>query len=570
MTGGGHFAGAVFRGNEAVLHKTFHRYTVRAKRGVAQGARDAQNRSRVPKSAGASLRRYNEAALVKDVENLLASWSESLRVASAIFLRSPSYNKGIFFGGKDSTLHSSDIRLRRIPFLTRRATFKEVKRVHSVLSSVEIYAKDTDVATINRPNRRAWNEKLKPMRDASDSERDGCEGETVNPADLPSSLEMVEETLGTLDLREFDMSPKKQKRRRKKVHAEKPAPDIAEEEGDMSQTESTEDANSVTGPLSRGEMEQTKVPPGNICMVPTGPSEQENEHYRVMNELYTACKTGDVQHLRSLLCDVLPLDSTDHGRSDQTNSSSKVAETTSETDKEQQSETPRQMGHGKGSELETEPNTADKLSTGPLGKLASWPSVVTVPILCETLDETGFTLLHVAAAAGQPDVLRLLMDAGSDPAIRDKRGRPAYAVSANKETRNAFRRYTADHPERYNYTQAQISAPLSSEIEFKKAEKKRAQKMAKKLREREVKAQRKQMEKEEIEKNKFSTMSEREKRALAAEMRYAQQLANNGTNNIRRCWLCGESLMDRVPFEYLDYAFCTTRCLQEHRKQQRL
>lgn len=46
-----------------VAHKTFHRYVVRAKRGTAQGARDAQGHA--PKSAGATLRRYNEAALTQ-------------------------------------------------------------------------------------------------------------------------------------------------------------------------------------------------------------------------------------------------------------------------------------------------------------------------------------------------------------------------------------------------------------------------------------------------------------------------------------------------------------------------
>lgn len=50
---------------EVLQHKTFHRYTVRAKRGTAQGVRDSQNRSHTPKSAGAALRRHNEAALVK-------------------------------------------------------------------------------------------------------------------------------------------------------------------------------------------------------------------------------------------------------------------------------------------------------------------------------------------------------------------------------------------------------------------------------------------------------------------------------------------------------------------------
>ena len=42
MTAGGHFAAAVFDGSKVVAHKTFHRYTVRAKRGTAQAARDGQ------------------------------------------------------------------------------------------------------------------------------------------------------------------------------------------------------------------------------------------------------------------------------------------------------------------------------------------------------------------------------------------------------------------------------------------------------------------------------------------------------------------------------------------------
>ena len=49
--------------DEVIAHKTFHRYTVRAKRGTAQGSRDKQGNA--PHSAGASLRRYNESALTE-------------------------------------------------------------------------------------------------------------------------------------------------------------------------------------------------------------------------------------------------------------------------------------------------------------------------------------------------------------------------------------------------------------------------------------------------------------------------------------------------------------------------
>ncbi len=46
-----------------VGHKTFHRYTVRAKQGTMQSSKDSHSGGHKPKSAGASLRRYNEAAL---------------------------------------------------------------------------------------------------------------------------------------------------------------------------------------------------------------------------------------------------------------------------------------------------------------------------------------------------------------------------------------------------------------------------------------------------------------------------------------------------------------------------
>jgi len=47
---------------EPIVHKTFHSYTVRAKQGFAQNSRTNGNHA---KSAGASLRRYNEASLIQ-------------------------------------------------------------------------------------------------------------------------------------------------------------------------------------------------------------------------------------------------------------------------------------------------------------------------------------------------------------------------------------------------------------------------------------------------------------------------------------------------------------------------
>src|SRR5207237_564942 len=87
MIGGGHFAAMVVSlapkkskhsagplNREAIVlaHKTFHRYTTRRKQGGSQSAND--NAKGAAHSAGASIRRYNEQALVEDVRELLKDW----------------------------------------------------------------------------------------------------------------------------------------------------------------------------------------------------------------------------------------------------------------------------------------------------------------------------------------------------------------------------------------------------------------------------------------------------------------------------------------------------------------
>ena len=151
-----------------IAHKTFHRYVVRAKRGTAQSARDAQGNA--PKSAGANLRRYNEAALTQvdlhemywrnmykniitinhvaliiclfsfqEVQDLLVTWTDNLKASDRIFIRVPSYNKTIYYSGRNSPMQKDDARIRMIPFSTRRPTMKEAKRVHDILATIECY-----------------------------------------------------------------------------------------------------------------------------------------------------------------------------------------------------------------------------------------------------------------------------------------------------------------------------------------------------------------------------------------------------------------------------------------------
>ncbi|XP_064183580.1 tRNA endonuclease ANKZF1 [Anguilla rostrata] len=519
MTGGGHFAGAVFQGKEVLQHKTFHRYTVRAKRGTAQGLRDSQSRGNAPKSAGATLRRYNEAMLVKDVQDLLESWSEHLKEASVIFLRAPSYNRSIFFGGRAAPLDKNDPRVRTLPFATRRATFREVVRVHATLSTLHIYGKDTDVSSIFCPSKKAWRKKPSRPEGAADTspapvtappvaaeEGEPQEDGSTDEGDV--ELVEVEVTLDTLELREFEVHPSRRRRRKKKEgHRGAEVP--------IEPEEPREGADQNGAGHADEEERRAKRRPRRAKKTQRAEEDAgaDRGEYGLLDAVYTACKTGQLDALRGLL--------RPPGRGDE---------------------------EGRDGEDRGRP-----------------PSPA---FLNREMDSSGFTLLHVASAAAQRGVVRLLMDAGCDPACRAVKGQTPYAVAPDKDTRNVFRKYMAEHPDKYDYSKTQIPGPLTEEIELKKAEKRRAQKVARKQREKEQKEERQKQEAELEEQRKFTSLSDREKRALAAEKRLAQQMVSTGTEftNTRRCWQCGESLLGKIPFEYLHFSFCTPRCVQLHRK----
>ncbi|NWX92294.1 ANKZ1 protein, partial [Nothoprocta pentlandii] len=496
MMGGGHFAGA-----------TFHRYTVRARRGTSQGLRDAQTPAAAPRSAGASLRRYNEAALLKDIQDLLAGWAHHLEAAQRIFLRAPRHNRALLFGGRNPLLAQGDPRVQHIPLSTRRATLREVLRVHAELASLHVYGKDTPLEDITGSPWKGWHKgrrvaETDPLREdvngeLSCGEQPGSENwggwwlpEEEEEDSLAGQLEAVEVTLGTLDLREFEVMPKRNRKRRRRK-------DKKVETGEEEEHQNTVVPKEPTGPVASGSL---------LC--PSLPGDPQAE---LRDALFTACKTGDVGTLRHLLA---------------------VPESGSPA------------GHGED------------------GQEAAARSLLNQPV-----DERGCTLLHVAARAGKAQAVCLLLEAGADPALRDGQEQPPYCVSADKATRNAFRKFVVEHPDKYDYSRAKVPGPLTAEMEAKKLEKKRAQKAQRKQREQAQREERQRQEQEQAEKQRFAALSDREKRALAAERRLAAQLRDTGDTlaSISRCWLCGESLLGRLPFHYLDFSFCSTTCLQSHR-----
>ncbi|TVU16075.1 hypothetical protein EJB05_39623, partial [Eragrostis curvula] len=149
LTSGGHFAGCVFDGNSIVAHKTFHRYVVRAKAGKRQSGKDATGK--VAHSAGSSLRRYNEAALKKEVQELILSWKPYFDMCVCAFVYAPSKNRQMLFDGDktQSILQACDI--CPVPLTVHRPTLKEAKRIYSNLTQLyhELECSITEEASPN-------------------------------------------------------------------------------------------------------------------------------------------------------------------------------------------------------------------------------------------------------------------------------------------------------------------------------------------------------------------------------------------------------------------------------------
>ncbi|KAF9872177.1 ankyrin repeat and zinc finger domain containing protein 1 [Colletotrichum karsti] len=152
MIGGGHFAamvvslaprqnkssGALNREATVLAHKTFHRYTTRRKQGGSQSAND--NAKGAAHSAGSSLRRYNEQALVEDVRELLREWKGLLDTSELLFIRATgATNRRTLFGPYDGqVLKHNDTRIRGFPFNTRRATQNELMRSFIELTRLKV------------------------------------------------------------------------------------------------------------------------------------------------------------------------------------------------------------------------------------------------------------------------------------------------------------------------------------------------------------------------------------------------------------------------------------------------
>lgn len=56
--------------------------------------------------------------------------------------------------------------------------------------------------------------------------------------------------------------------------------------------------------------------------------------------------------------------------------------------------------------------------------------------------------------------VRILLENGADPGKRDKKAMTAYDFAADKDTRNVFRRFMGEYPDKYNYSKSGIACSL--------------------------------------------------------------------------------------------------------------
>ena len=359
-------------------------------------------------------------------------WKDQFNACQLIFYRATSGHKKILFGSKGSVIEKTDERLRTIPFQTRRATFKEIKRVQQLLCRLEILgpidevenllpaknAKQLDKSPKKKPHRSKSRED--PCRPLPVSECGDSEDENVE------QFVMGTQEVSTLELQEFDFSPARRKGKRSK---NKKGAGIQKDLEDLD---------------LEGSDEET-------C--------QDSLQIKLQNDLLTAVKSGNNQMLEQILSSTLAT----------------------------------------GDE-----SSVEKFVNHQFGEKKSSP-------------------LHIAAKDGHKTVIWTLMQHGADPTVRDKQKKVAYMMAETKDTRNIFRKFMGEFPDKYDYKNAMIPPPLSQEEEAEKQakqnEKKKAQRQVKKEKEKLVKAEEKKKNNEKAEKERFLNLSDREKRALAAERR---------------------------------------------------
>ncbi len=393
----------------------------------------------------------------------MSAWSPQIKECHRIFFRATSGNRTLLFAGKDAPLDRSDPRLRSIPFPTKRATFHEVKRVHEVLSAVQMHG-----------DSRTYAEDVKKLKEQSKSARVARSG-----GGSPSKHGKIR--------RSKSREPVNRQLPEEVQHLIKSSSSSSEDESESLNFESfvssTKHLMEFDGSKSRHTRTHQKRE-----------ADDEDDKSLVASRLITACKSDNVADMSAIL------DSHPYALNQQ---------------------------HG----------------------------------------NSKLTLLHLAAADGKRGVIKLLLKKGADPCLKDRSKKVPYQLCLDKETRKVFMTFRGENPEAHNYTVAMIPPPASAEAEARQKEKKARQRQAKKEKARAAKEEEKVLKKEKEEKERYLKLSDREKRALAAEKRILTSGEQQQSVVLSRCFQCAKDITGKVPFEYSNLVFCSPVCVRNHRQK---
>jgi hypothetical protein len=256
----------------AVAHKTFHRYVVRAKAGGRQSGKDGGGKT--IKSAGSSIRRANEAALEKEIKDLFLNderWASIVASAALIFVSASKTDTRTLFGGADAPLRRDDLRVRRVPFATRRPTFNETRRVVGKLSVVnfDVVREEVDEIIRDEETNDATEEtstltsaqfarlEAAKARAAEAAAALGSLGVTLSEgdADGQGANEVEVEVVADTDGRPA-LSKKEKEKLKKKRAKERAREKAAEENANAAKTAETETTTNVTSPSPEPQPKQ--------------------------------------------------------------------------------------------------------------------------------------------------------------------------------------------------------------------------------------------------------------------------------------------------------------------------
>ena len=127
-------------------------------------------------------------------------------------------------------------------------------------------------------------------------------------------------------------------------------------------------------------------------------------------------------------------------------------------------------------------------------------------VLSEPVTKNGDTLLHMAVAIGNVNLIEWLMDNDASPCQRNKNNLTPYTVTNDKTIREVFRSFAFRNPDKFDYAKAQIPVTTMSKEDL--LQKRKEQKRIKKSRDKEKRLA-KQKEDDQI--RQFQQLSDREK-----------------------------------------------------------